>query len=132
MSTGSKVVSWIAALISAGIYISTLFFKFTGAAESIALFTKLAGEMEALMRFGTGIAELITAILLLVPATRPYGAVMSLGVISGAIMSHLTILGIVVDGDGGALFGMASLIFVSSLVLIFIHKDSLPLIGNKS
>lgn len=133
MSTGAKVTSWVAALIAGLIYLQTLFFKFTGAPESIAIFTKLAGEgMESLMRFGTGIVELITAVLLIVPTTRPYGAVLSLGVIAGAIMSHFTVLGIVVENDGGTLFALACLILLSSLVLIFIHKDSLPIIGNNS
>lgn len=132
MSTSTKIVSWICRIIVAGIFLQTLFFKFTGAPESKFIFTTLVGaEFEAFGRIGSGIAELITAILILIPKTKSIGAVVSLGVISGAIMSHLTQLGIVVQNDGGELFILAVTIFVLSVVILFIHRKELPIVGSK-
>ena len=65
-------------------------------------------------RIGSGAIELLAAILILVPKTVPYGAILSFGTMTGAIFSHFTTLGIVIDDDGGALFGMAVLVFISS------------------
>ncbi len=133
MSKPKIIASWILSLIVAVVYIQTLFFKFTGASESIEIFSKLAGpELEALPRFGSGLAELITSILILILKTRIYGAILSVLVISGAIFSHLTVLGIVVRDDGGALFFLALLILFLSLAIIFIHKSEIPFVGGKS
>ena len=126
-----KIVSWAARIIVALIYLQTLFFKFTGAPESKEIFTQLMGpEMEALGRIGSGVFELIAAVLLLLPRTAVYGALLSLVIISGAIFSHLTVLGISVADDGGALFGMAVGIFVLSVVVLIIHRQELPLSDN--
>ncbi len=132
MSGTLKIVSWVCRVIVALILLQTLFFKFTGAEESKYIFTTLMGaEYEAIGRIGSGIAELIAAILLLVPNTVPLGALVSLGVISGAIFSHLTKLGIVVKDDGGTLFGLALLVFALSLILLYIHRQEIPIIGDK-
>lgn len=132
MSTTLKVISWICRIVVAVLFLQTLFFKFTGAEESKYIFTTLMGaENEAIGRIGSGIAELIVAILILVPRTVAIGAIGALGVISGAIMSHLTQLGIVVNDDGGTLFALAIIIFVLSLVTLFIHRKELPIIGEK-
>lgn len=132
MSTPLKIVSWICRIIVAVIFLQTLFFKFSGAEESKYIFTQLMGaEYEAFGRIGSGIFELISAILILVPRTVAIGAVLSLGVISGAIMSHLTQLGIIVRNDGGTLFILAVIIFVLSLVVLIIHRKELPIIGSK-
>ena len=120
-------ISWAARIIVAIILLQTLFFKFTGAPESIYIFEKMG--MEPWGRIGSGIAELIAGILILIPKTKIYGAILSLGVISGAIVSHLTKLGIEVQNDGGALFGMAVLVFVLSLGLIIYHKKEIPFIN---
>ena len=85
--------------------------------------------MEPWGRIGSGIVELIAGILILIPNTKIYGAILSLGVISGAIISHLTKLGIEVQNDGGTLFGMAVLVFVLSLGLIIYHKKEIPFIN---
>ena len=133
MSKTINIVSWICRVIIAIIFLQTLFFKFTGAEESKYIFTKLMGaEYEAFGRIGSGVAELIASILILIPRTAAIGAVVSLGVISGAIFSHLTQLGIVVADDGGTLFGLAIVIFVLSLVVLFLHRRELPIIGDAS
>lgn len=132
LSKSRNTLSWILRLIVAGILFQTLFFKFTGAEESVYIFTKLG--LEPWGRIGSGIVELIAVILLLIPSTVAIGAILSLGVISGAIMSHLTRLGITVidsDGtsDGGLLFALALTVFVGSAVILFLHRRSVPIIG---
>jgi putative oxidoreductase len=124
-----KVTSWALRLVVAGILLQTLFFKFTGAEESVYIF-KTVG-MEPVGRIGSGIAELIAALLLLTPATVAVGAALSLGVISGAIFFHLTVLGLVVKDDGGLLFGLAVAVFVLSAALLIVHRRELPIIGGK-
>ena len=84
----------------------------------------------AISVIGSGIAELIASILLLIPSLTVYGAILALGVISGAIMAHLTKLGIVVLGDGGLLFGLALIVFFGSLGILFIHRKEIPFIGK--
>ncbi len=113
--------SWTLRLLAAAILLQTLFFKFTGAEESIYIFSTLG--IEPWGRLGTGVAELIAAILLLVPRTVVLGAGLSAGLLSGAIVSHLAVLGIVVMNDGGLLFGLAVTVFASALVLLALHAD---------
>ena len=95
MTRAQQVGSWVAQLIAAGILLQTLFFKFTGASESVYIFTKLG--IEPWGRIGSGVVELIAAVLLLIPRTAVLGALLSMGVISGAILTHLTKLGIEVQ-----------------------------------
>jgi hypothetical protein len=121
-------------LIVAIILLQTLFFKFTGAPESVYIFSTLG--LEPWGRIGSGVVELITVILLLIPATVAIGAIIAMGVISGAIMSHLTKLGIVVinsDGttDGGLLFALALVVFVSSAIILFLRRREIPVVGDK-
>ncbi|HEX4823891.1 MAG TPA: DoxX family protein [Candidatus Polarisedimenticolaceae bacterium] len=127
LSKPETVVSWILQLVAAAILFQTLFFKFTGAEESVYIFTKLG--MEPWGRIGSGVAELIACILLLVPRTVPLGALLALGVITGAIVSHLTKLGIVVKDDGGLLFGLAVVVFVASAIVLVIRRGQLPVVG---
>jgi putative oxidoreductase len=125
------VVSWAARIVVAVILLQTLFFKFTGAEESKYIFTTLLGpEMEAVGRIGSGVVELIAAVLLLVPSKGWLGALLALGTISGAIFSHLTVLGIEVKGDGGLLFGLAVLVFVLSATVLLIHRREVPILGQ--
>jgi uncharacterized membrane protein YphA (DoxX/SURF4 family) len=128
LSKTQSAISWILQLIAAAILFQTLFFKFTGAEESVYIFKTLG--LEPWGRIGSGAAELIACILLLVPRTVPIGAILALGVISGAIVSHLTKLGIVVKGDGGLLFGLAVVVFVSSAVVLLIRRGQIPIIGG--
>jgi uncharacterized membrane protein YphA (DoxX/SURF4 family) len=128
-----NIISWIARIVIALILLQTLFFKFTGAEESKYIFSTLMGaEYEAFGRIGSGLVELVAAVLILLPRTAAYGGVLTLATISGAIFSHLTRLGIVVQDDGGTLFGMAITVLVLSLVVLFIHRRELPIPGSAS
>ena len=130
MSSKLIVVSWVCRIIVAIILLQTLFFKFTGAEESKYIFSTLMGpELEAYGRIGSGVVELIAVILLLIPGTAWLGALLALGTISGAIMSHLTMLGIVVKDDGGLLFILAVTVFVLSGVTLLIHRRDIPVLG---
>jgi putative oxidoreductase len=128
MSPTATVVSWILRLLTAGILLQTLFFKFTAAPESVYIFTKVGAEPWG--RIGSGILELITAILLLIPAYAWLGALLALGVGAGAILGHLTLLGIEVQGDRGLLFGLAITVFVGSAIVLFLYRARIPLIGR--
>jgi uncharacterized membrane protein YphA (DoxX/SURF4 family) len=122
------VVAWICRIVAATILLQTLFFKFSAAPESVYIFTKVG--IEPWGRIGSGIGELIAAILLFVPGLTWLGAGLALGVIGGAILSHLTVLGIEVQGDHGLLFGLAVTVAVCSAIVLFIYRRTIPVIGN--
>ena len=124
------ILSWIFRIIVAIILVQTLFFKFTGAEESKYIFTKLMGDYEAVGRIGSGMVELIASILLLIPGTAWLGALIALATVTGAILSHLTILGIMVKDDGGLLFGLAVTVFILSAAILFIHRRDIPFVGS--
>ena len=104
------------------------FFKFSAAPESVYIFTKVG--IEPWGRIGSGIVELIAAVLLFVPGLTWLGAGLALAVIGGAIVSHLTLLGIEVQGDHGVLFALAIVVAVCSTVLLFIYRRTVPIVGN--
>jgi len=124
------ITCWTLRAITAVILLQTLFFKFTGAKESVYIFSTLG--LEPWGRIGSGIVELIASILLLLPSTVVFGATLSLGVISGAIVSHLTKLGITLPAvdDHGELFALAVVVFVCSAVILIMHRHEVPLIGR--
>jgi len=112
------------------IMLQTFFFKFYAANQSVELFTKIAGEHEAYLRIGTGIIELISSILLFTSNRSWLGALMTLGVMSGAILGHITILGISHNNDGGLLFGAAVYIFIVALVVLINQRKKIFILGK--
>ncbi len=123
-----KTLSLFLRLVVAAILLQTLYFKFTAAPESVYIFQTLGAEPWG--RIGSGIAELIVSGLLLWPRTAGIGAVGALGVISGALLAHLTKLGTEVQGDGGTLFYLALTVFAGSAVLVWLHRREIPVISN--
>jgi putative oxidoreductase len=121
------IIAWICRIAAAIILLQTLFFKFTAAPESVYIFTKVG--LEPWGRIGSGVAELIAAIFILIPRTTWVGAGLALAVTLGAIFSHLTVLGISVMDDGGLLFSLALAVAACSVVLLFLQRRRLPLIG---
>ena len=119
---------WLLRLLVAGILLQTLFFKFSGAAESVWIFQTLGAEPWG--RIASGVAEFIAAALILWPRTTGTGAALALGIISGAIVAHLTQLGIEVQGDGGLLFWLAVAVFAGSAVLAWLHRREIPVVGQ--
>src|SRR5882762_9186626 len=116
------IILWILRLLAAVILLQTLYFKFTARPESVHLFTILG--MEPWGRIGTGVLELIASLLILYPRTTGYGALLGLGLMSGAIFFHLTKLGIKFDGDY-VLFTYALIAFISCAVLSFLYRKRL-------
>jgi uncharacterized membrane protein YphA (DoxX/SURF4 family) len=113
---------WVLRLVPAIILLQTLYFKFTAQPESVKLFTQIG--MEPYGRIGTGILELIAAILLLIPRFTGYGAILGLSMMTGALYFHLTKIGIYFDGDA-VLFTYAVITFVCCAILIFLYKSQL-------
>src|SRR5262245_37292276 len=128
LSTPLLAMSWIFRIVAVVILLQTLYFKFTGAEESVYIFTKVG--LEPWGRYATGVAELFAAALLLLPRTAWLGAAIAAGVMFGAIGSHLTKLGIVVKDDSGLLFALAVIVFVTALATLFIHRRQIPFVGN--
>jgi hypothetical protein len=120
------ILSWLLRGIAAVILFQTLFFKFSGAKESVYIFTAVG--MEPWGRIGSGVVELLASILLLVPRTVVYGALTSLAVMSGAIFFHLTKLGIALPAvdDKGELFALAVVVFACSAGVLILHRHELP------
>ncbi|WP_109434720.1 DoxX family membrane protein [Aquimarina sp. AU119] len=107
-------------ILVAIILIQTLRFKFTAHPDSVYIFTKVG--LEPYGRIGTGITELIAGILLLIPKTAWVGAMLTLGIIGGAIMMHITKLGLEVNNDGGVLFITAVITFLLSAVILWTKR----------
>jgi len=128
LTKAQRIISWVLQIAVAVILFQTLFFKFTGAEESKYIFTTVGAEPWG--RIASGVLELIAVILLLIPSTVTLGALLALAAASGAIMSHLTKLGIVVRGDGGLLFALAVTIFISSIIILLLRRAEIPVIGK--
>ena len=122
-----QTASWIFQLIAAAILFQTLFFKFTGAAESKHIFTVLG--VEPWGRIGSGMVELVAVALLVTNRYAVYGALLSLGVMSGALLSHLTRLGVVVQDDGGLLFALAVTVFGAGAIVVWLRRFQISYVG---
>ncbi|MBW4360651.1 DoxX family protein [Flavobacterium taihuense] len=120
----SAVFTWIIKLTAVIILLQTLYFKFSAADESVSIFSALG--IEPFGRIGSGIVELIASVLILIPRTTLLGALIGLGTMAGAILSHILVLGIVVQNDGGVLFILAVITFLCCAVLIFQNKKGIP------
>lgn len=123
-SIGNLVLKAVPAII----LLQTLFFKFSAAPESVYIFETLG--LEPVGRIGIGILELITAVLIFVPRTTWLGAILGIGLMAGAIFSHLTQLGIVVQNDGGLLFTLAVITFVFCVILAWINRFQIPILNK--
>jgi uncharacterized membrane protein YphA (DoxX/SURF4 family) len=115
------IAPWVLRIVAAVIMLQTLYFKFSGAEESVYIFSQLG--MEPWGRIGTGILELIASFLILYPKTTFIGSVLAIGLMTGAIFAHLVKLGISVNNDGGQLFIYALLVLTSSTVLALIYRN---------
>lgn len=134
------ITSWVLQLIVAAIFVMALIPKLTGDEGSKALFEVLG--VEPMGRLAAGVFELIAVVLILVPKTAAVGGVLSLGIMGGAILSHLTKLGVSIDAaalgqpalepiNGPSMFIMAIVVFLASLGVAVIRRSQLPIIGSK-
>ena len=117
------IVTWVLRLAAAYLMLQTLFYKFSASEESVYIFSTLG--MEPWGRIGTGALEFVAAVLILIPRTTAFGALLAIGLMAGALFFHLTKLGIEVKGDGGLLFIYALIVFISSSVLLWIYKQQI-------
>jgi len=129
MTVTISVLSWLLRIAAAIILLQTLFFKFTADPESVYIFTKVGAEPWG--RIGSGVIELIAAILILTPRLTWLGSLLAMGVMAGAVLSHLTVLGIEVQGDKGLLFALALTVFVCSTVNLLLHRSEIPVVGRR-
>ncbi len=120
----NNVFIWVIKLIAVVILVQTLYFKFTGAEESVYIFSTIGAEPFG--RIGSGIVELIASILILIPRTTLLGALMGLGTMFGALLTHLVFLGIEVKNDGGTLFILAIITFLCCSILVYNQKSKIP------
>lgn len=120
MKKSALYLLWAARLLAAIILLQTLYFKFGAQAESVYIFSVLG--VEPWGRIGSGVVELIASLLILIPRTSWLGAGLGLGVMAGAILSHLTVLGIEVLGDGGYLFFLALVVAASCAVVLWLTR----------
>ena len=123
MKKSTLILYWAARIVAAIIMAQTLYFKFTASEESDYIFTTVG--MEPWGRIGVGVMELIASVLLLVSATAWLGAGLALGLMGGAIVMHLTMLGIVVKGDGGQLFWYAIIVAICSAFILLLNKGKI-------
>lgn len=124
-----KIVSWALRIVAAILLLQTLFFKFTGAEESIYIFSQLG--VEPWGRIAAGCMELIAAVLLLIPATLVPGALLAIGIMAGAIASHFFKLGIMVQNDGGLLFVYGCIVLLCAAILLVLHQQQLAQFKQK-
>jgi putative oxidoreductase len=124
-----RSISLICRGAAALILLQTLFFKFTAAPESVYIFSRIG--LEPWGRIGSGVVELMAAILLFAPGYHWLGAIVAIGVLAGAIVSHLTVLGIVVMDDGGLLFVLALVTVACCAIVLFLERRSIPLVGAR-
>ncbi|NOS90645.1 MAG: DoxX family protein [Cyclobacteriaceae bacterium] len=124
MTTSTRIIFWLARIVAAIIMLQTLYFKFTAAEESVYIFTQVG--MEPWGRIGVGVMELLAAILILLPSTVWLGGTLAAGLMGGALMMHLTLLGIEVKGDGGYLFFLALVVAICSIVAFWIDRKNIP------
>ena len=122
------ILSWIFRILAALLMFQTLFYKFSAAPEPVYIFSKLG--MEPWGRVGSGLAELVASVLLLIPRTTRFGALLGLGIMVGALAAHIFVIGIVVHvnggpGDNGQLFIYALLVLISCLYLLWTERNKL-------
>ena len=121
-----NIISWIAQLSVAGILASTLGHKLSGADFTVELFGELGMGL-----FGVrliGFLELMACVLLLIPSSIIWGALLSWGLMSGAIMAHVTKLGF--EGERGEIAVMAITAWLLSLLIMYLRKDQVSFIAN--
>lgn len=124
-----KIFSVLLKLLISLIVGQTLFFKFSGAEESIYIFSTL--KVEPWGRIALGTLELLSIILLWISRTTVYALILIFVMMCGAVASHLFILGIDIMGDGGELFILGMVTLLTSAVLLFTKREEIKTLGMK-
>ncbi len=124
LSKPATIASWIAQAVVIVILGMAGFMKVSGAADSRALFEALGAEPWG--RYLVGLTELLAAGLMLRAATAARGGLLAMGLMVGAMGTHLFKIGVNYNGDGGSLFMMAVLVFVAGLTVVALRRNDLP------
>lgn len=144
-----KYLPWVLVIIPVFVFLQSLPFKFSGAPETQYIFSTIGSWFAAIGlkplaqpftdfgAYGVGTVELIASILLLIPATRHWGALFGLGVLTGALFFHLfTPLGVAVEFPGAkpggdpSLFVLAVIAWSCLAILVIRYRQRFPLIGS--
>ena len=128
MTKTKTIFSWVFRLVAALILLQSAYFKLVGDPESIEVFNQVG--LSETMRMGTGIVELLAAILLLIPRTIWLGAVLTMGIVTCAIMCHFCFLGMEFQNDSGIRFGMGIAVFLATVATLWIHRNEIPFFDN--
>lgn len=129
MKKSTFITERLVAYIAAIILLQTLYFKFTAHPDSVYIFSRMG--VEPWGRILLGVLELVTAILLVYPKSAVYGGILGMGIISGALVSHIFILGIVVQNDHGKLFGLAVAVFACCIIVLLIRRQELAALVSR-
>ncbi len=124
MNNSSKAISWIAQIIAAVIMGQTLFYKFTGHPQTLEIFQEELNMPNG--HYIIGALELLACILLILPQSVVYGAILGAGLMTGAIIAHITKLGW--EGERGALGLYAVLTLTSCLVVLIVRRRQIPIV----
>ena len=125
------IILWALSAYIAVVFVQSLFFKFTGAPESIYIFSTLRdwsgiALFEPAGRWIIGLSELTASVLLFAPRTRIFGAALAIGIMTGAIFFHLfSPIGVVILGDGGELFTLACGVWISGWLILALSRDEI-------
>lgn len=119
----SAIIQWILRIIASLIMLQTLYYKFSGSAESVYIFSQM--NMEPWGRYATGMAELVASLLILYKPTTAIGSFFAVGIMSGALLSHAFVLGVEVMEDHGLLFLYALIVWVAAILLLWIEREKL-------
>lgn len=124
MAEPLSILIGVAQITIAAIFIQTLYSKFTGSVEFVEIFSEIG--LEPWGRYVVGGLELVASILLLIPFTSWYGALLSLFIIVPALIVHIFKIGLVVHNDRGLLFGLALAVLVLSGAVLLLRWDLGP------
>lgn len=126
-----SAILWLAAGWIAWEFLYYEQFKLLGADGSVHLFTILSDWLgtpggEKPFRLFVAIMEIVAAVLVLIPRTRPIGGLLTVGIMAGAIFFHLVSpLGVDPYGDGGMLFKEACFTLLMGLLITWLSREEL-------
>ena len=123
MELEHKKIAWCFQLIIAGIFIPIGILKFMNNPADLEIFSQLG--MEPAGRYIIGVLEILAGLMVLTNAVAAMGAFLGVGVMLGAMLAHMTVLGI-----DQTHFILLFIVFLSCCIVSFIRRKQLPLIGN--
>ncbi len=124
-SPKAKLLSWTFQIAAVGIMGQTLLYKFSANPMSVQLFIELGMEPQGRILIGS--LELVACMLLLIPWSIVYGAILGAALMVGAILGHATKLGW--EGERLPLGLLAITVLLACLAILRIRFKELPMIS---